>query len=451
MKRVLSIAVIACALAVPVFAAPKMDIKNGCWSDQNGENYRFGICGVFDKDNRNSCNGVDIFKNGKQSGQVTKYKANQPFQFKNSETNKLETFYCCQNPESKEFFFNAGSAAKKETKRVELQDGYCEYNATFNHCGIETSQPCNRVTKCNDGFELRGGKCIADDASQQINNNIVTPINSGSDLVKGRALCQRTGGTWSVDACKCRTGYTWDDDKGCQKAVATTQPYNPNLNDGQNNPDLTGKLNTNLSKNRTLCSRTGGTWSVDACKCRTGYTWDDDKGCQKAAIATQPYNPNLNDGQNTDANIDKKTTKGQINVVQSVEIDLENGCWNNKNIDFGMCGDVRETCNGVNITNDAKSIGKYNVNGFFRNNGKTYYCCQNPETKKFFFRTGSGAKSKIVRVQLQNGYCEYRTVTDVCGFETSASQEPCTTPTKCNSGYMLKNGECVQLAKKTNS
>ncbi len=135
------------------------------------------------------------------------------------------------------------------------------------------------------------------------------------------------------------------------------------------------------------------------------------------------------------------------------------GCWHslvNAKYILGFCGDYgkeigRDSCGAISMyVNGKEKNGKREITQYAheeiytRYDGTEFRCCIDPETDAPTFKRGESlAEDKMVKVNLGNGKCYYRLVKDSCGYEIEGSEEKCTVPTECNSGYTLVADKCL--------
>ena len=109
---------------------------------------------------------------------------------------------------------------------------------------------------------------------------------------------------------------------------------------------------------------------------------------------------------------------------------------------FWYCGTQDSTCAGKKLRKYHKRWWQYHGEGFDSGEGRHFWCCGGSTTAQgHYVETWDPFYSReTVTVDLPNGTCTYERITNVCG---EVIDEPCTEPTECDAGLILRNGQCV--------
>ena len=135
--------------------------------------------------------------------------------------------------------------------------------------------------------------------------------------------------------------------------------------------------------------------------------------------------------------------------------------WNNSNRKYLFCGGGQTSCAGKN--SKSKHTKHYDFNGYFRMfDGIEWVCCNSTSSSEGKYMRLPTTQSngdeisewhnkiegsvayykKIVTVDIQGGgKCTYEARFDGCGTEIT---KPCTEPTSCADGLVLRNGVCTE-------
>ena len=108
---------------------------------------------------------------------------------------------------------------------------------------------------------------------------------------------------------------------------------------------------------------------------------------------------------------------------------------------FWYCGSQGSDCAGKKLRKYHDRTYQYHGDEF-ESEGRHFWCCDGTTDTagKYVESTAPFSSSEIVTVDLGNGTCTYEKITNVCG---DVIDEPCTAPTNCTDGTILRNDTCV--------
>lgn len=107
------------------------------------------------------------------------------------------------------------------------------------------------------------------------------------------------------------------------------------------------------------------------------------------------------------------------------------------------CGKNNGKCNGYL---GRKSIEKHLLHGnkytYWANDGDPWWCCNGTSEKAGELKRAASFEVAVpVIVDFEHGSCTYNRKEDICG--NIIEDRPCTEPTTCARGIILRNGVCV--------
>ncbi len=108
---------------------------------------------------------------------------------------------------------------------------------------------------------------------------------------------------------------------------------------------------------------------------------------------------------------------------------------------FWYCGSQSSDCAGKKLRKYHDRTYQYHGDEF-TSEGRHFWCCNGTKDAagKYVESSAPFSKSEIITVDLGNGTCTYERITNVCG---EVIDNPCTEPTKCTDGTILRNDSCV--------
>lgn len=111
---------------------------------------------------------------------------------------------------------------------------------------------------------------------------------------------------------------------------------------------------------------------------------------------------------------------------------------------FYFCGKQQDKCAGYKMRKGHDRDMILHGKSFTSKNNSSlkYWCCGGTPTESGHFVKGNSwwATETVETITLESGTCNYKKRVNICGEEESV---PCTKPDKCNSGKILRNGECI--------
>ncbi len=119
-------------------------------------------------------------------------------------------------------------------------------------------------------------------------------------------------------------------------------------------------------------------------------------------------------------------------------------CWYdrkyNKHWGYWFCGAQAASCNKHKCKGHDTCFWQYHGDSFSYG-GQKYWCCGGTKEAEGKYFAGQWIKEqKTEKKQLTNGTCNVLIKTNICG---ETKKVDCDTPDTCESGYRLRNKECV--------
>lgn len=121
-----------------------------------------------------------------------------------------------------------------------------------------------------------------------------------------------------------------------------------------------------------------------------------------------------------------------------------NRCWidDHKRNEFWYCGSQDTKCAGYKLKSSHHRHWLYHGDNFTNDNRKFWCCNGTTSAQGIFVEAASFYKEDtVVTKDLGTGTCNWHKRVDVCDNVIGTE---CTTPDECNSGYILRNKECVE-------
>lgn len=108
---------------------------------------------------------------------------------------------------------------------------------------------------------------------------------------------------------------------------------------------------------------------------------------------------------------------------------------------FWYCGSQSSDCADKKLRKYHDRTYQYHGDEF-TSEDRHFWCCNGTKDTagKYVETTAPFSTSEVVTVDLGNGTCTYEKITNVCG---DVIDNPCTEPTNCTDGTILRNDSCV--------